>query len=566
MIRAVTLLVIFGAASGAFAQPVTITPGNGFEVERYAVAIRPDLKTTAVSGTETIVVRGTADGVTQLAFTANALRIGEATLDAAPVQVTSGKDAIVFALPRVLRKGAKATLRFTIDGTPARGVTAVTGGIYTSYFACDWMVCLQDAPGDKAQLALDLFLPAEAVSVGVGRAGATTTLPGGLELHRWRSTRPYSPYLYAFAAGSFARQSNRTAQGDLVYLDATGSKPDPAALFAQTPAIAAFLADKAGLPLPDHRYLQVLVPGREAQEAASFSLIGKEELESERNDPSSAWIIAHEMAHQWWGNLVTCATWQDFWLNEGIATFMVAAWKEHSAGVAAYRQELDVARHRVERVREIGFDKPLAWGGKYPSLGARRAVQYYKGALFLAHLREAIGEAAFWNGLRSFTQQHAGGTATSRDFQKAMQKLVGATFRRCSPSGSMAREPGLGHAAQAGGSGDFEDAGTAPVHSGGLGFADRSCRSRHCVLGRTALDCTPGSAAVRHRLGPQRHMARADRYLGDYRVFGRSGALMLRWRWRHLPASVRSNGLVYCRSRFHHARPNCRADATDRAS
>ena len=416
---------VLGPLLVAGAQPATIAPGDGFEVERYAVALRPDLATTAVSGAQTIVVRGVSDAVTRLSFSPNALRISEATVDGASVAVSSGKDGIVFTLPRPLRKGGKATLRFRIEGAPARGVTAAAGGLYASYFACDWMVCLQDAPGDKADLALDLFLPADATSVGVGRAAPTTALPGGLVLHRWRSTRPSSPYLYAFATGPFASRSVPTPQGELVYLDATGTKSDLTGLFAQAPAMAAFFADKAGLPLPDHRYVQVLTPGREAQESASFSLIGKMELDRERDDPSSAWVIAHEMAHQWWGNLVTCATWRDFWLNEGVTTFMVAAWKQRSAGDAAYRQELDVARRRVERVRELGFDKPLAWAGQYPSLSARRAVQYSKGALFLAELRESIGDAAFWNGLRLFPRRHAGGTVTSRDFQAAMQTASG---------------------------------------------------------------------------------------------------------------------------------------------
>ena len=417
-----TLLAV---ASGAAAQPAAIAPGTGFEVERYVVALRPDLATTAVSGTQMIIVRPTSDRLTRLSFTANALQISEATLNGAPVAVSSGKDGQVFTMPRALRRGERATLRFRIDGTPARGVTAAAGGLYTSYFACDWMVCLQDAPGDKAHLALDLFLPAGVQSIGVGREGPTTTMRGGLVRHRWRSTRPYSPYLYAFAAGPFARRPIRTAQGELVYFDGTGTGADLTEMFARTPSMAAFFADKAGMPLPDRRYAQLLVPGREAQESASFSLIGKTELDREREDPSSAWIVAHEMAHQWWGNLVTCATWRDFWLNEGIATFMVAAWKEHSSGKAAYAQELDVARRRVVRVREIGFDKPLAWDGTYPSLGARRAVQYSKGALFLAHLREAIGDAAFWNGLRGFTRRHAGGTVASRDFQNAMQEASG---------------------------------------------------------------------------------------------------------------------------------------------
>ncbi len=425
MNRFLMLSALLAAATAADAQPTAGEPGRGFEVERYAVALRPDLATTAVSGVETIVVRGTSDAVTRLAFSPNALHISEATVDGAPVASQSGDDAIVFVLPHVLRKGDEAELRFRFAGTPARGVTAVANGIYSSYFACDWMVCLQDSPGDKADLTLDLFLPAGVESVAVGRAGPKVALPGDLVRHRWRSRQPYSPYLYAFAAGPFARRSVESVAGELVYLDGTGTGADLTALFAQAPAIAGFLADKAGMPFPDRRYAQLLVPGSEAQEAASFSLIGNTELDAERDDPSSAWIVAHEMAHQWWGNLVTCATWRDFWLNEGMATFMVAAWEEHGSGEAAYRQELDIARRKVARARELGYDKPLAWAGKYPSLGVRRAIQYSKGALFLADLRQSLGDAAFWNGVRTYTRRHAGETVTSKDFQNAMEEASG---------------------------------------------------------------------------------------------------------------------------------------------
>src|SRR5690606_1895273 len=119
------------------------------------------IETTALSATETILVRATSAQVTLLAFTPNALRVSEATLNSEPVEVFSTEDALVFALPRALRKGERAALQFRTEGTPARGVTAEAGGgIYTSCFACDWMVCLQDAPGDEAHLHMDLFLPA----------------------------------------------------------------------------------------------------------------------------------------------------------------------------------------------------------------------------------------------------------------------------------------------------------------------------------------------------------------------------------------------------------------------
>src|SRR6187397_1301978 len=117
MLRLIPLPLLLTAVSAAHAQPVAITPGEGFEVERYTVALRPDLATTAVAGTETIVVRGTSDRVTQLAFSANALRVSEATVNAAPVTTFSTGEALVFALPRALRRGERATLQFRIEGT-----------------------------------------------------------------------------------------------------------------------------------------------------------------------------------------------------------------------------------------------------------------------------------------------------------------------------------------------------------------------------------------------------------------------------------------------------------------
>jgi aminopeptidase N len=418
-------LYLLSAASSADAQPLSPAPGHGFDVENYRVSLRPDLLTKAVSGTETIVLKATIDGLATISFTANALRISEATADGNPVGVSSGQDSLAFALPRPLRNGSRITLRFRFEGMPARGITTIDGGLYTSYFACDWMVCSQNTPGDKAHFALDLFLPDGVKALVIGRGKAAIRPVDGLMFHRWRSTRAYSAYLYAFVASRFVPTSRRTAQGDFTYLDTTGGSADLPELFAQTPAMVTFFADKAGVRLPDRRYVQVLVPGSEAQEAASFSLIGKAVLDDERADPASAWVIAHELAHQWWGNLVTCATWQDFWLNEGMATFMVAAWKQERLGEAAYQAELDNARRRLDRVRAVGFDKPLAWNGKYPSLGARRAVQYSKGALFLAHLRQSLGDIAFWNGIRRYTRKHAGGSVTSSDFENAMEAASG---------------------------------------------------------------------------------------------------------------------------------------------
>jgi aminopeptidase N len=266
-------------------------------------------------------------------------------------------------------------------------------------------------------------------TLSVGRLVSKRPGPDGSEIHSWRAPRPYSAYLYGFAIGRLARVNNRAGSAQLTYLS---DLVDAAALerrFGETAKMVDFLAHKAGVPLPDATYSQLLVEGNEAQEAATYSVLGVDALPTEADDPAGDWAIVHELAHQWWGNLVTCATLKDFWLNEGITTFMTAAWKEHRYGPAAYEAELDLARKRLNRARAEGFDKPLAWDGRYPSLGIRRAVQYSKGALFMDHLRTMIGDAAFWAGLRKYTRDHAGGTVTSIDLERAMEASSGRNLR-----------------------------------------------------------------------------------------------------------------------------------------
>jgi len=142
-------------------------------------------------------------------------------------------------------------------------------------------------------------------------------------------------------------------------------------------------------------------------------------------DPQEDWAIAHELAHQWWGNLVTCRDWTHFWLNEGLTSFMVAAWKEHRWGRAAYERELQVFARRRETAVKAGLDVPLTYPGPWPSLSVRRAITYSKAALFLDRLRSAMGEDAFWAGLRAYTRAHAGDIVESRNFQEAMEKAAG---------------------------------------------------------------------------------------------------------------------------------------------
>jgi aminopeptidase N len=408
-------------------------PGEGFDVTHYALALTPDIQNRTLSGREVITLRTTKDRLRSLTFSGSALSIDSATLDGVPVVVETGGEALSIRLAEPLARGRAVRLELTYHGRPARGLSGSATSLYTSYFACDWMICAQETFGDKAAFSLALKVPAGIDTLSVGRRVARIRTSDGGEIHRWTAPRPYSAYLFGFAVGRFARVEERVdarvRAARLVYLSDVADEGELRQRFAETGGIVRFFADKAGAPLPVAAYSQLLVEGREAQEAASYSVLGVEALPTRADEPSQNWAIAHELAHQWWGNLVTSATLKDFWLNEGVTTFMTAAWKEHRYGPAAYEAELAVARGRLEKARAAGFDKPLAWEGRYPNLGTRRAIQYSKGALFMDHLRTTLGEEAFWAGLRRYTRAHAGKTVTSLDLEKAMEAASGRDLR-----------------------------------------------------------------------------------------------------------------------------------------
>ena len=147
---------------------------------------------------------------------------------------------------------------------------------------------------------------------------------------------------------------------------------------------------------------------------------GKELLANEED----VWLGAHEFAHQWWGNMVTCRDWNHFWLNEGIATFMAAAYIEHRFGRANYLREIESYRTSYEKVRAVGKDKSLVFPDWLSPTREDRSLVYDKGAYVMHLLREEMGEREFWNGLRVFTRRYFGKSVVTSDFTAAMQEAT----------------------------------------------------------------------------------------------------------------------------------------------
>lgn len=418
--RRLALLLLAVASLGGAGPWAPDRPGPDFDVLDYRVTLTPNLAGGSIAGRERIIVKSLRNGLLEVVFTGNALQVTADGGDTGSVRRRG--DEWVVRLKTPLLKGARATLYLRLAGKPARGLIMRPDGIYSSYFTCDWMVCNQDRPGDKASFTLRLKqAPFNPQSGGTGWMESSGPDRRGLYAATYHFDRPGSSYLFGFFNANARQLSLSNGKSRVITFYMPGvPRADLETVMKDTPDMADFFSEKAGRG-GGVFYVQFVAPGDAAQEAESFSVLGWDTLSAALKDPEEDWLPAHEMAHQWWGNLVTCASWDDFWLNEGITSFMVAAWKEHRWGRAAYDREMALFRGRVEKARAAGVDVPLTFHGPYPNLGLRRAITYGKGALFVDALRTEMGEQDFWAGLKRYTRTYAGGAADSRDFQRAMQ-------------------------------------------------------------------------------------------------------------------------------------------------
>jgi aminopeptidase N len=398
----------------------------------YDVSLTPDFAAGVVTGVERLRFRSLSDDLEALSFTANPMAVN-ATLDGlSGVTVTTEGGRRIFHLPRRLAKGEAATLVVSFAGRPRRDVVFTADEIHTGFFTCEVMICDVDRPDDRARLRFALTLPEGMDAAAPGKLVSRGPAGPGLETWRWREVRPYPSYLYGFAAGRYARAE--LAGGPSLWVLYAGETPARVqTMFADTARMIAFYEAKAGVRLPERAYTQVLVERNGDQEDVALSMIERRSIEPVLSDPQEDGIAAHELAHQWWGNLVTCSDWKELWLNEGMAGFMTAAWKEQRWGRTAYDREMAAARQAWDAAKIAGMDEPLSWSGTYPSLRAKRRIAYGKSMVFLDALRSQLGEDAFWRGVRRYTEANAGRSVTAADLQKAFEAASGrdlsATFK-----------------------------------------------------------------------------------------------------------------------------------------
>lgn len=410
-------------ASATIAADDTHPSERGFDVLHYDATIEPNIAERRVTGRVRIRVRILADSMDTLEFDRGGLTIDRVRDGASMLAFEQLPRRVRIRLPRPMRRGQTREIDIDYHGAPRFGLEFVPerSQVYTIFSTSQWLVCI-DAPDERATLDLYVVLPGDLKAVGSGRAVASRAQSDGTVVHHWRQEDPTPSYLFGFAAGRFVEATARYRGAEVRYLGEPLSSADLARAFHDTPDMLAFFEARAGIPYAGDHYTQALVARTAGQEAAGFAMFSDAYGQALLDSAAPVNLSAHEVAHQWWGNLVTCRDWTHFWLNEGFATFMAAAYDEHRFGRDAYMRDIDNARRRYEQVRDTSGDRALAFPSWDRPTADDRTIVYQKGAYVLHQLRETLGDRAFWEGIRSYTKKYVGRSVTTADFERAMEE------------------------------------------------------------------------------------------------------------------------------------------------
>ncbi len=290
-----------------------------------------------------------------------------------------------------------------------------------------------DYPNDRMTFDMSLTVPQHFSTIANGDLIEQTALPDNLRRDRWVLNKPHVSYLAGFAAGEFAAAVDSYTRRDgssvpLAYLVEPAYAQDAKLIFGETPAMMGFFERNLGIRYPWSNYKQVCVRefaagGMENTTATIFY----SELQHDRrtrHDFTGRSLITHELAHQWFGNLVSSRNWANLSLNEGFATYFERLYLEQAHGLAAAQKHtIDDRRAYLEEAKNLR--RPIVWHGYSDPNEVFDRHTYQKAALVLHQLRFELGDEVWWRGVRQYLTRNAYKEVTIDDLQLAMEQASG---------------------------------------------------------------------------------------------------------------------------------------------
>ncbi len=437
-------------AHRAFALPgarLQYGPDKIVDVEHIELYLEPDLEQHALDGVCTTTVRPFDEPVARLELDAVDLEITSVQRGDKPCAfaLRDNKLAITFDPPLVPNQSAAFRIvyranrprhgLFFVDPTPeypdkVRHAWTQSQDENARY----WFPSL-DYPHEKQTTQTTVAVPKGIFALANGKLIERRD-EGERTIFTYRQEIPHSTYLMTLVAGPFveARQEDAGSRAVPVYYYVLpGRETDGERAFGNTPRMIAAFEERIGTPYPYARYSQIAVTDFifGGMENTSATTQTERTLHDERAhlDFSSDPLVSHELAHQWFGDLLTCRDWSQAWLNEGFATYFECVWREADLGYDEYLYDVFgcVARYLQEDAER--YRRPIVCNLFRDPIEVFDRHLYEKAGAVLHMLRGELDDKRFWRSIAHYVQQNAQRNVETIDLIRAIEEATGRNMR-----------------------------------------------------------------------------------------------------------------------------------------
>lgn len=452
MLKISLLLTLFCAVAlvraedaGAFAEPHRATrqyaPDRNAGFLHMGLDITPDFKQRTIAGTVAYAFKPIAQPLAELRLDAEDMTITAVECSEAVQawQVTTDKLIVTFASSIPADKEARVTIHYTAQPekglyfrTPEQGFKAGDTQLFTQGEAIDtrYWYPSPDSPNEKFTTEITCHVPEGMTVLSNGRLVSQEKVPNGLTAFHWSQEKPHANYLVSLVAGYFKSVEDKCRDIPLALYVPPSDIGEAENSFRDTRDIMDFFEHEIGVDYPWPKYYQVMVQDfmEGGMENTSVTTLTERTLftSATENIRSSDGLISHEMAHQWFGDLVTCKDWSDIWLNEGFATYYALLYDGHKNGpdsmlYGAYktaRSILAVTNDHLPIVRRQ-YDDPNETFGY---------LAYEKGSYVLRMLRAQLGDELYRRCIKTYLQRHQYGNVVTEDLAAVVEELSGRSY------------------------------------------------------------------------------------------------------------------------------------------
>ena len=420
-------------------------PPKEFRTLHRKIELSVDFQKKSVSGSCTLEVEPFSQGLRKAHIDACELEIKSCAVDGANVEFEY--DNAVLAVPLPEKKGP-LSIRVEYSASPKEGlyfsapdaehpekeVQAWTHSEPES--ARFWYPC-HDHPSDKSSSEMVIRVPKGFRVISNGKLLSTKDVGDSVVFH-WREDTPHSSYLSSFVAGKFGEITQDVHGLKLHYNFPESKRGDVLRYFGETPRIIEVLEAVTGMKYPYEKYDQTTVQdfvagGEENLNATTLSMNYYPEAGTEEDyqpmysNPFSNAVnlVAHEAAHQWFGDWVTCSDWCHAWINEAWATYLQSLYVERTRGADSMRWEMGAREAEYFDEDEEEYRRPIVDREYVWPHDVFDHTTYRKGASMLHELRSIVGDDAFFQGIAEFLGRHPKACADTDDMRKAMEAASG---------------------------------------------------------------------------------------------------------------------------------------------